>query len=301
MMVGRCVERVLRRSLRGAQGDNNGRQVVEMTMDVKRIVVVTVVCAVLAAAVLMWVGAGHAATTLLVHAGAGIRPALDELGRMFEEETGVRVDYNYKGSACLLPDVCVSKKGDAYIPGELYFIQQAVDRELVKPGYEVVASMTTVLIVQAGNPKRIQSVRDLGRAGVRLGLGDPEAVAIGRAARECLVSAGVWEAAKKNLVMSAQNVTELSNSVKMKHIDAAIVWDATAALYNEKEMVTIAIDPAYAVCSPVPAGVLKFTKSPREAQAYIEFLASPEALKVFLRHGFGPPMKTEKACKPGEK
>ncbi|UCC69009.1 MAG: molybdate ABC transporter substrate-binding protein [Armatimonadota bacterium] len=273
----------------------------KMTMEVKRIIIVTVVCALVTAAVVIVVSGGQAATTLLVHAGAGIRPALDELGALFQKETGTRVDYNYKGSACLLPDVCVSKKGDAYIPGELYFMQQAVDRELVKSGYKVVASMTTVLIVQAGNPKQIESVRDLGKPGIRLGLGDPQAVAIGRAARECLVKAGVWKQAEKNLVMSAQNVTELSNSVKMKHIDASIVWDATAALYNEKEMVTITIDPAHAVCSPVPAGALKFSKSPRDAQAYVEFLASPEALKIFLKHGFGPPMKTDKACKTGER
>ncbi|MCJ7751925.1 MAG: molybdate ABC transporter substrate-binding protein [Armatimonadetes bacterium] len=270
-------------------------------MSMKRIILVTLVCIVVTAGVLAFARAAQAGTTLLVHAGAGIRPALDELGEAFQKKTGTKVDYNYKGSACLLPDVCVSQKGDVYVPGELYFMQQAVDRKLVESGYTVVASMTTVLIVQAGNPKKIKSVADLGKPGIRLGLGDPEAVAIGRAARECLVRAGVWQGAKKNLVMSAQNVTELSNAVKMKHLEAAIVWDATAALYNERELRTIPIEAKYATCSPVPAGVLKFSKSDREAQAYVSYLASPEARKIFLKHGFGPPGKDPEACKTGEK
>ena len=269
-------------------------------MHAKRVVLVTLLCILITIGVLVLLRAANAGTTLLVHAGAALRPALDDLGAQFEKKTGTKIDYNYKGSACLLPDVCVSQKGDIYIPGELYFMEQAVDRDIVKPGYKLVATMTTVLIVQAGNPKKIKGVQDLAKRGIRLGLGDPQAVAIGRAARECLVKAGVWKGAQKNLVMSAQNVSELSNAVKLKQLDAAIVWDATAAMYGPKEIVTIPIPAKYAVCSPVPAGALKFTKNPRQAQAFINFLASPEATRVFVAHGFGAPPKP-KACPPGRK
>jgi molybdate transport system substrate-binding protein len=270
-------------------------------MHARRIILVTLLCITITAGVLVLVRAANTGTTLLVHAGAGIRPALDELGALFEKKTGTRVDYNYKGSACLLPDVCVSQKGDIYMPGELYFMQQAVDRKLVHPDYKIVATMTTVLIVQAGNPKSIKGLGDLTKPGIRLGLGDPQAVAIGRAARECLVKAGVWQQAQRNLVMSGQNVSELGNAVKLKQLDAAIVWDATAAMYGPKEIVTMVIPAEHTVCSPVPAAALKFTKNPREAQAYLDFLASAEATRVFVKHGFGPPPKPEAPCPPGRK
>jgi molybdate transport system substrate-binding protein len=139
------------------------------------------------------------------------------------------------------------------------------------------------------------------KPGIRLGLGDPQAVAIGRAARECLVKAGLWTRVEKNLVMSAQNVTELSNAVKLKQLDAAIVWDATAAMYGPREIVTMAIPAKHAVCSPVPAAALKFTKNPSESQAYLDFLASAEATRVFVKHGFGPPPKKTAARSPGRK
>jgi molybdate transport system substrate-binding protein len=270
-------------------------------MHLRRIILVTLLCMLIMVGVLAIVRAAPAGTTLLVHAGAALRPALDELGAQFEKKTGTRIDYNYKGSGCLLPDVCVSQKGDVYVPGEQYFMQQAVDRGLVKPNSKVVATMTTVLIVQAGNPKRVKGVQDLAKPGIRLGLGDPQVVAIGRAARECLVRAKVWEGAKKNMVMSSQNVSELGNAVKMKQIDAAIIWNATAAMYNSREMAVIPIPAKYAVCSPVPAGVLKFTKGPREAQAFVDFLASDQGRRVFVAHGFGAPPKPKAPCPPGRK
>ncbi len=270
-------------------------------MQAKRIILVTLLCMLITVGVLVLLRGASAGTTLLVHAGAALRPALDELGAMFEKKTGTGIDYNYKGSACLLPDVCVSQKGDVYIPGELYFMEQAVKRNIVKRDYKVVATMTTVLIVQSGNPKKITGIEALARPGIRLGLGDPQAVAIGRAARESLVKARVWEQAQKNLVMSAQNVTELSNAVKLKQLDAAIVWDATAAMYNAKEMAVIRIPAKYSVCSPVPVGIVKFTKNPRESQAFVNFLASPEATRVFVAHGFGAAPKAKAACPPGGK
>jgi molybdate transport system substrate-binding protein len=160
--------------------------------------------------------------------------------------------------------------------------------------------MTTVLIVQPGNPKKIKTLQDLTKPGIRIGLGDPEAVAIGRAARETMVKAGGWEKAKKNVVMTAQNVSELSNAVKLKQVDAAIVWNAIAAMYNTKELATVTIPAKQAVCSPVPVGVVAYTKFPKEAKAYMEFLASPEATKIFLKHGFGA-APAAAACPPGRK
>jgi len=229
--------------------------------------------------------------TLLVHAGAALRPALDELGVAFEKKTGLKVDFNYKGSACLLPDVSASHKGDVYIPGEMYFMQQAIDGKFVKPECCTVATMSTVLVVQAGNPKGIHRVEDLTKPGVRVGTGDPKVVAFGRAAKECCDRAGVWKKVEKNVTMSGQNVSEVGNAVKMKHVDAAIIWNATAALYNDKEIEVIPICKQQLVCSDVPVGVVAYTKYPQEAQQFVDFLASPEATAIFVKHGFGAPSK----------
>jgi len=265
-------------------------------MSVRRIVIITSIC-ILVTGGLLWVArAGKPAEKrpirLMAHAGAGIRPALDELGARYERKTGIKIEYNYKGSGCLLADVCASQKGDVYIPGEIFYMQQAVDRKLVAR-YRVVTSLTTVLIVRAGNPKKIKEVTDLARPGMRVGIGDPQVVACGCAAREVFTKAGVWEKVQKNTAMAGQNVTEVSNAVKLGHIDAAIVWDATAALYNSKEMMAIQIPSRWRVVAAVPAGAMKFSHYPAEAEKFVSFLASDEAAKVFAEHGFSTPVSAK--------
>jgi len=256
-------------------------------MNLRRIVIITVVCVGISIGLLAFARAAHAGTSLTVHAGAGIRPPLDELGQAFEKKTGVRVDYNYKGSGCLLADICFSKKGDAYIPGELFYIEQAKERGFLAQS-RVVASMSTVLIVQKGNPKNIKSLKDLVRPGLRIGLGDPEAVAVGRSANESLTKAGVVRDVQKNVVMKALNVVELGIGVKLKHLDAAIVWDATAHLFKD-EVERFDLPDKWRVDSPIPVCVLTFSEHPSEAKSFMDFLASEEAAKIFRAHGYGVP------------
>ncbi len=275
-------------------------------MSVRRTVIITLICLAITVGLLWAARAGNAATrspvVLITHAGAGIRPALDELGALYRQKTGVKIEYNYKGSGCLLADVCASQKGDVYMPGETYYMQQAVDRKFVA-SYRVVTNLTTVLIVQAGNPKHIKELKDLAKPGMRVGIGEPEVVAVGRAAREVLTKAGVWKQMEKRIAMTGQNVTEVSNAVKLGHLDAAIVWDATAALYTTREVLTIQIPAKYRVVSAVPVGAMKFSRNPKEAEQYVAFLASDEAAKVFAKHGFSTPVphkERERVIKGGK-
>jgi molybdate transport system substrate-binding protein len=260
--------------------------------EVRKIVIATLVCLAVVTAVLViaWPGSAKSQVRLLVHAGAGIQPPLDELAKLFTSKSGVRVDYSYKGSGCLLPDIVLSRRGDLYIPGELFYMQQAVERGMIK-SYRPVAEMSTVIIAQGGNPKRIAGLKDLAKPGMRVGLGDAEAIAIGRAARKVLDKAGLRKQVEKNLVMSCMNVVELGNAVKLGHLDAAIVWDGTAALYRHGEVTAIAIPAAYRVTTSVPAGVTSCSKHPQEAAQFLAFLASKEAAPVFRKHGYSVPEK----------
>lgn len=232
-------------------------------------------------------GFAHARTTLIVHAGAGIRPPLDELGALFDKKNGVKVEYNYKGSGCLLADICFSKRGDVYIPGETFYVKQAQERGFIETS-RVVAQMATVVIVQKGNPKRIAGLKDLTRQGLRIGLGDPKAVAAGRAATETLVKAGILKQVEPNVVMGALNVVELGIGVKLRHLDAAIVWDATAHLFRD-DVEILTLPDEWRVDTPIPVAVLKFSAHPDDAKRFMEFLASDEAAKIFLKHGYGVP------------
>jgi len=177
-------------------------------------------------------GFSFAKDTLVVYTGAGISPPMDEIAKKFEKKHNCKIECSYKGSGCLLADITIGKRGDIYMPGELFFMKQAIDRGFIKK-YKSAAYWAPVIITPRNNPKHIRNLNDLTRPGVRVALGDDKAAAIGRYSKNMLEKLGLYEKIKKNQVYSSLTVNELAVAIKLGHADAAIVWAATAVLINK--------------------------------------------------------------------
>ncbi len=248
--------------------------------------VLGVACALVFAAI----GCKRSPSVLLVHAGAGQRSSLNQIGAAFAAKNpGVRVDFSYKGSGFFLADLAASHTGDLYMPGEEYYLLQARDKGFIAdydPKADIAAHFITVIITPKGNPKNIQTVEDLGRPGVRLGLADPEAAAIGLWHEKILRKAGIWEAARKNATMSAKCIAELGNAVQLRSVDAAIVWATSAVLYL-KDIEVVPIAPPYRGLVRLPVAILKFSKQPELARKLKAFILSDEARAIFHAHAYG--------------
>lgn len=225
--------------------------------------------------------------SLLVYCGAGLRRPMDEIGRKFKEQKGVYVRYNYSGSPCLLAQIILYKKGDLYMPGEEYYMDQAVKRGFIAE-HKVVAYFVPVIMVQKGNPWGIRGLTDLLKPGLKVGLGDPQSCAAGSVAKKVLEKNGLWDRLEKsrNLTFLASTAPELGNHIKFGTIDAAINWDAVASWYEDKADV-IPIPAQQNIVSACPIGVLKLEKSqqPELARQFLEFVAT-EGREVFRKHHY---------------
>lgn len=224
---------------------------------------------------------------LYLYCGAGIRPMMDKAVDAFKQiKPNVRIDVGYAGSGCLLSQLTFSRRGDLYMPGESFYMDQAQERGYITD-QKPVGYFEPVLLVQKGNPKGIKSVADLARSGVRVGLGEPGAAAVGVAAEALLKKANLLEQVKKNVVYRAGNVPELGNAVKLKSLDVAIVWNVTAAQLT-KDCDSFKIERSLYEPSLVPMGLLKYTEHQPEAQAFLTFLAGPEGQKIVAASGMSP-------------
>ncbi len=224
-------------------------------------------------------------TRLLLYCGAGIRPAAADLAEQFGREHGVSIECDYAGSEVLISRIKLTGQGDLYMPGDVYYVDQAEKEGLV-------ASKTTacyfvpVILVQKGNPKNIHSLDDLLRPGIKVGLGDPKACAIGRKASKIFKKNGISEKdINRNVAYRSLTVNELGNHVKLGMLDAVIVWDAVAAYFAD-EADTVAIPTEKNVISTVAVGVLNCSAHREQAEEFAGFVASPEGKAIFQKHHF---------------
>ncbi len=228
----------------------------------------------------------HAAgNELFLYCGAGIRPPVAELIEIFKREHGVEIFTDYSGSEVLLSKIKLSHHGDLYIPGDKHYIEQALQQDMILSRRPVFYWIPTIL-VQKGNPKNISGLEDILRPGLKLGLGDPNACAIGRTSRQILAKNNItWEEVKKHVSYLSLTVNELGMQIQARSLDAVIVWDAMAQYYSEYGD-EVSIAPEKNLISTVDIGVLKFTRNRELAEKFVDFITCERGREVFQKHNY---------------
>ncbi len=217
-------------------------------------------------------------------AGAGLRKAVDALCDAFHAETGVSVVPDYGGSGIIMARAKEDLEVDLFMPGDAFYV-----KELDRLTGGRVARQTTVcyfvpvILVQKGNPKQVRTLRDLARADVALALGRPEACQIGRISRRILKQGGVTDLGKE--VKESLTVNELASWVKLRHVDAAIVWDAIAANVAD-DTDTVEIPQAQNVISRVVVGLMKDAPRKADARRFVEFMTGPGGQAILKARKF---------------
>lgn len=222
---------------------------------------------------------------LLLFCGAGLRPPMTELAETFGREKGIKVVTDYAGAEVLLSKIKLGNQGDLYMPGDREFVCQAAEKGLILYQESVCYFVPTIL-VQKGNPKKISSLHDLIKPGIKLGLGHPYNLPVGRIAKKIFEKNEIsWTDVERNLKFQSATVNVLGMQIQAKSLDAVIVWDAMAHYYSDYgDQVPIAREKN--VLSTVDVGVLKFTEHRKLAEKFVDFLVSEQSRDIFEKHNY---------------
>jgi molybdate transport system substrate-binding protein len=267
-----------RRSRRHGRYRLNGR--------VDRISVLAVAAGGLAALVLtsaLGCNGQSARPKLLLYCGAGIRPPAAEIAEAFGRAHDLTVECDYAGSELLLSRIELSGVGDLYMPGDVHYVDQAKQEGLVTTS-KTACYFIPVILVRKGNPKNIRSLADLTRPQIKVGLGDPKACAIGGKSSKIFAKNNISEE-DVNVTFRSLTVNELGDKIKLRALDAVIVWDAVAAYFADSaDAVPIPLEQN--VVSTVAVGVLTSSKHPELAGKFLDFITSDEGRAIFQKHHY---------------
>lgn len=223
---------------------------------------------------------------LHVYAGAGLKLPIDALAASFQAKTGTKLAIEYGGSGQQLARYQETGVGDLFIPGSAFYLKKLEDKGLIA-SKTILVEHGPVLAVAKGKEDEIKSFEDLAKPGVRVGLGDPKAMALGRTAEDILKASGLADKILPNVTVRAATVKQLALYVIDGNVDAAIVGAADAAT-NKDKFTALPIPKGWYTAEVVPVAVLTTTTDKAAADAFAALLASPEGMKTWARFGFGP-------------
>ena len=219
-------------------------------------------------------------------AGAGLRGPVDIVVKEFEKETGIHVAVEYGGSGKLMARYNVSGKGDLFMPGDYYHIDLLKKKQKIKTDIPLLFHTPVIAFNRKKDPG-IQSVQDLGKPGLRLALGDPKAMALGRTADEILKRSGAEESILKNLKVYGATVKQLALYVAQGAVDASIIARADAFQFRDKiGYIPIPQD----LYTPARIGIAVFATSEKleDALKFQAYIARRESIRIFMDAGFLP-------------
>ncbi|WP_080835687.1 molybdate ABC transporter substrate-binding protein [Cohnella massiliensis] len=231
---------------------------------------------------------------LTVSAAASVTDAMQEIQRLYEAEHGnIRLNLNFGASGALQQQIEQGAQADIFLSASPKNMNALVDQQLIDEREQRTLLINElVVVVPADGSAEIGTIGDLTKDIVKtVAVGIPESVPAGGYAKEALEHAGLWDALSSKTVQG-KDVRQVLQYVETGNADAGFVY-RTDALTSEQAEVAFPVDPyAYA---PVeyPVGIVKATEHHAEAEDFLDFLHSQEALDVFVKYGFSVPKHEE--------
>jgi molybdate transport system substrate-binding protein len=249
-----------------------------------------------------------AETELVVFAAASLTETLTKIGELYEEENpDVTLAFNFDSSGTLKTQIEAGADCDVFLSAgqkQMNELDISAGEEKNPDGLDYVKEGSRIdllenkvaLVVPEDNPKKIESFSQLAEVledgEILMAMGNAD-VPVGQYTQKILDYYGLDEAelAKEGRITYGTNVKEVTVQVLEGSVDCGVVYctDAFSAGLD-------VIDSATAeMCGQViyPAAVMKDSKDPEAAQAFLDYLGEDEAMKLFEEVGFSR-IETEK-------
>jgi len=241
---------------------------------------------------------------LIVFAAASMTETLEEISGLYAKaEPNVKLIFNFDSSGTLKTQIQQGAECDLFISAAQRQMDQldiAAPDTVNTEKLDFVAGDTRInllenrvtLVVPKGNPANIDSFKNLSdtliNGKILMAMGNSD-VPVGQYTQRILAYFKLDEQllAAAGRLTYGSNVKEVTTQVSEASVDCGVIY-CTDAFSAGLDVVDYATSE---MCGRViyPAAVLKASKHPEVARAFLDYLTSGEAIAVFERVGFSKP------------
>jgi molybdate transport system substrate-binding protein len=230
---------------------------------------------------------------LSVAAAADLSVALQEVAANYEQSTGVALKLSFGASGALTQQIQNGAPFDIFFSADMDY-----PRQLVAAGRADGATLYRYAIGKLVLWAPKNSPLDIEHRGIdvlldpsvkKIAMANPQHAPYGRAAAATLKHYGLEEKLHDKIVLG-ENIAQAAQFVESGNAQVGFVALAHAAAPTMKDKGKYWIVPADAY-PPLDQGVIVISSSAhkKDAEAFLQYVKSPEFIDVMRRYGFGEP------------
>jgi molybdate transport system substrate-binding protein len=231
---------------------------------------------------------------LVVFAASSLTEAFYDIKEGFESNhPRASITYNFAGTQTLRMQLEHHAQADVFASADDIQMSLAVDSGVTQ-GEPVSFATNRLVVIAPRGSFTVQTLKDLAGSDAKLVLGLPD-VPVGTYSRLSLQHMGesgefgadFYEHVTSTVVSEEINVLQVLVKVVLNEADAGIVYWTDGFRAAEKIRL-ITIPDRFNVLANYPVAVVKGTRKPILAEAFVKFLRSPEGQIILISHGFAP-------------
>lgn len=243
--------------------------------------------------ILTGLGCRQSARILTVSAASDLTDAFSELGRLFTKESGIEVRFNFGSTGQLAQQIEQGAPVDLFAAASLDYVEELERKGRLRRETRRIYGIGRLALWQrTDSAVQLESLAELRRPeSGRIAMANPEHAPYGKAAREALEAAGLWEELRPRLVLG-ENVRQALQYAESGDVEVALVAlslcvaGQTAGDRNGRWSV---IPTTQHRPLQQAVGVVTGAASPVEAERFIDLVTSERGRAVLDRYGFGRP------------
>jgi molybdate transport system substrate-binding protein len=230
---------------------------------------------------------GTAQRRILVSAAISLKNAFEEIGVIYEKQTGVRVEFNLGASGLLQRQIEEGAPVDVFASAGEKQMDELQARNLIIPETRRnLVQNTLVLIIPADSRVALTSFSDLLKTGVeRVAIGNPKTVPAGEYAEETLRYFKLWDRIQPRLVL-AENVRQVLDYVARGEVQAGIVYSSDVLSARGRVKITATAPKGSHKPILYPIAVVQGTTSQADARRFIDLALSKTGQDILAKYGF---------------
>lgn len=246
---------------------------------------------VLASATLLSACAPSGPRGPVAFAASSLQIPLTELGENWAAQGNEAPTFSFASSTALAKQIESGSSADLFISADAQWTNYIVTAGKIDASrIKTLAANSIVLAAHKDGPHTVMyevmpSTAQI-LAGVSVTSGDPDSVPLGRYAKQVLVAEGVWDDVGPRLIRTSSSSAAL-RLVLLKEADFGLLYASDAKRRDD-----LVVYPTFAegLHSPILYKAVQLPSSGHpDAAAFLNYIASPQALAIFEKHGFVRP------------
>lgn len=223
---------------------------------------------------------------LLVAGASDLRPAFEEIGKLFTAQTGTKVTFSFGSSGQLAQQISNGAPFDVFASADRNYVEQVLASGVGDASTKATYAFGRLALwIPVRTQKRIFNVLDLADTSIRrIAIANPEHAPYGVAALETIKSAKIYELVESKLVFG-ENVSDAYRLATSGNVDAAVVSLSLVIANNNGGRYIVIPTDAH---TPLEQTLIVTAKKPRvpSAKMFTSLVGSGAGRTVMRKYGF---------------